>query len=187
MKTKAQVKTSKFLSLVLRHKPEEAGITLSEAGWCPVAALLKGCAAHGHPLTREELEGVVEGNDKKRFQFSDDGKLIRAVQGHSVQVNLKYEPSMPPEVLYHGTATSSLSSIKRTGLIKGRRQQVHLSGDSVTARKVGMRHGSPIVIPVSAGEMYKDGILFYHTPNGVWLVDEVPRKYLQFDSLLWSP
>jgi putative RNA 2'-phosphotransferase len=179
----AQVRTSKFLSLVLRHKPEEAGLTLDGGGWCSVADLLKGCAAHGHKISREELDEVAAENDKKRFQFSDDDKRIRASQGHSIEVDLKYEPTLPPEYLFHGTATRFLDSIKQQGLIKGSRQHVHLSWDIDVARTVGARHGKPAVILVDADLMHRDGWEFYLTPNGVWLVDAVPVKYLNFHNL----
>ena len=173
-----QVRTSRFLSLVLRHKPEEAGLTLDGEGWCSVTDLLKGCASHGHKISREELDEVVAENDKKRFQFSDDGKRIRASQGHSIEVDLKYEPTLPPEYLFHGTATRFLDSIKQQGLIKGSRQHVHLSANLQTAFKVGERHGKPVVLTVLAGDMHRNGIPFYFTPNGVWLVDAVPPEYL---------
>lgn len=185
MESKALVRTSKFLSLVLRHKPEEAGLTLTDEGYCTVSDLIKGCCACGHAIDRVILEQVVSGNDKKRFQFSEDGKSIRAVQGHSVDVDLKYEPTAPPEILYHGTATRFLDSIKQQGLLKGSRQHVHLSALCDTARTVGSRHGNPIIIPVDAGAMHRASLLFYHAPNGVWLVEEVPKKYLQFHNLIW--
>jgi putative RNA 2'-phosphotransferase len=178
---KNQVRTSRFLSLILRHKPEEAGLTLDDSGWCSVDDLLRGCAANGYGISREELDAVVAENDKKRFQFSGDGKRIRASQGHSIEVDLQYAPKQPPETLYHGTATRFIDSIKKLGLIKGSRQQVHLSADLDTAFKVGERHGKPAVIPVDAKEMYASGIPFYLTPNGVWLVDAVPPRYLHFD------
>jgi putative RNA 2'-phosphotransferase len=178
---KIQVRTSKFLSLILRHKPEEAGLTLDDSGWCRVDDLLRGCAASGYKITREELDAVVAENDKKRFEFSADGNRIRASQGHSIEVDLQYTPKEPPATLYHGTATRFIDSIKKLGLIKGARQQVHLSADKDTAFKVGQRHGKPLVIKINAGEMHKSGIPFYFTPNGVWLVDAVPPQYLHFE------
>jgi putative RNA 2'-phosphotransferase len=175
------VRTSKFLSLVLRHKPEEAGLTLDASGWCPVADVLKGCK-----LTREELDLVVNTNDKKRFEYSADGKRIRASQGHSIEVDLKYEPVEPPEFLFHGTATRFLDSIKKQGLVKGSRQHVHLSGVYETAVKVGKRHGKPAVLLVEAYLMHGCGHEFYLTPNGVWLTDSVPPEYLKFENLFSS-
>jgi putative RNA 2'-phosphotransferase len=175
-----QVRTSKFLSLVLRHNPATAGVTLDEAGWCSVADLLHGCALHGHKISREELNEVVADNDKKRFQFSMDGKKIRAVQGHSIEVDLKYEPTEPPEYLFHGTATRFLDSIKKQGLLKGSRQHVHLSASKETAMNVGKRHGKPVVLLVEAHLLYSCEFEFYLTPNGVWLVDTVPPQYLHF-------
>ena len=152
------IQASKFLSLVLRHKPEEAGLTLDASGWCPVADVLKGCK-----LSKEDLALIVSTNDKKRFEYSADGERIRASQGHSVEVDLGYKPVAPPEYLYHGTATRFLDSIKQQGLIKGSRQHVHLSGDTETAIMVGARHGKPAVIKVSALLMHQEGWKFYLT------------------------
>jgi putative RNA 2'-phosphotransferase len=185
MDSKAHVRTSKFLSLVLRHKPEEAGLTLGEDGFCRISDLIKGCCASGHHIDRETLDLIVENNDKKRFQYSEDGQSIRAVQGHSIEVDLGYEPSLPPAILYHGTATRFLDPIRQQGLVKGSRQHVHLSATLNTARTVGARHGNPVVIPIDAETMHRDGNPFFLTPNGVWLVEAVPPKYLQFHNIAW--
>jgi putative RNA 2'-phosphotransferase len=173
-------KTSKFLSLVLRHEPGTIGITLDDAGWTDVAALLAAMATNGTPLTRGQLEHVVNTSDKKRFTFSDDGLRIRASQGHSVEVELGYEPMQPPEVLYHGTAGQFLESIRRTGLDKRGRHDVHLSETPATATTVGGRRGEAVVLIVAAGQMHRDGFSFRRSANGVWLVDAVPAKYLAF-------
>lgn len=183
---KAQIRASKFLSLVLRHKPEEAGLSLDQAGWCSVDELLKGCASHGHTISRSELDIIVAENDKKRFEFSEDRRQIRARQGHSIDVDLKYEPKIPPDILYHGTATRFLDSIKQQGLVRGARQHVHLSFLVQTALKVGERHGKPVVIPVKAREMQQAGFVFYFTANEVWLVDSVPPRFLKLDELISS-
>src|SRR5215470_13016716 len=124
---KRLIKTSKFLSYVLRHKPQEIGIELDKNGWVETAVLLEACRQHNHPLSREELEEVVRTNDKKRFAFNEDGSKIRASQGHSVDIELDYQPVTPPEWLYHGTATRFLESIRDKGLFKGKRHHVHLS------------------------------------------------------------
>ncbi|HEV2802350.1 MAG TPA: RNA 2'-phosphotransferase [Pyrinomonadaceae bacterium] len=176
------VRVSKFLSLVLRHQPERIGVELDGAGWVAVADLLAACGAHGFPLTREELEMVVRENDKQRFALSEDGARIRASQGHSVRVELGYAPRVPPAVLYHGTAAHLIASIKERGLVRGRRQHVHLSVDAATAMKVGARHGRPRVIEVESGRMHADGCEFYLSENGVWLTEHVPAKYLVFES-----
>jgi putative RNA 2'-phosphotransferase len=164
-------KTSKFLSLVLRHEPQKAGLTLDEAGWVPVAELLDGCRRSGVPLTEEQLKEIVRGSDKQRFAFSEDGTRIRANQGHSVPVKLGYAPATPPEMLYHGTADKSLESIRRDGLHRGQRHHVHLSERTETAAAVGQRHGKLVMIEIRSGQMHRDGHTFYRTPNGVWLVD----------------
>ncbi len=171
-------KTSKFLSLVLRHDPSKIGITLDSSGWVDVETLLLACADHKHPMTRAELDEIVATNSKKRFAFSEDGSKIRASQGHSVEVDLGLEPSVPPSVLFHGTAEKNMPSIMDTGLDKQSRQHVHLSAEDTTARTVGSRHGRPIVLRVNAAQMHADGVLFYLSANGVWLVDAVPPRYL---------
>jgi putative RNA 2'-phosphotransferase len=174
------VKISKFLSLVLRHRPEKIGLELDESGWAPVERLIEASRNHGVEFTLEELQNVVAGNDKKRFSLSDDGLWIRANQGHSIKVELGYAPTVPPEILYHGTAERFLASIKQQGLIKGRRHHVHLSADVDTAKKVGQRHGRPVVLRVEAGLMQRDGFIFYLSANGVWLAEFVPVRYLVF-------
>jgi putative RNA 2'-phosphotransferase len=177
---KELTKTSKFLSLVLRHDPEKIGLELDSAGWAPVDELLSRCCAHGVIITVEELRSVVANNDKKRFSFSEDGLLIRANQGHSIDVELGYQPVPPPEILYHGTSERFLPSIREQGLIKGRRHHVHLSAQIETAKKVGARHGKPVVLRVEAGRMQEDGSLFYLSANQVWLTEHVPVSYLVF-------
>lgn len=179
MDDKRLVRTSKFLSKVLRHSPEQAGLTLDSGGWVSVADLLAGCARAGVRITPEELREVVEQNDKRRFTFDDTGGRIRANQGHSVEVDLELEPVEPPAVLFHGTAESTVPAILKSGLKKMRRHHVHLSGDEHTARKVGARHGRPVILAVDAAGMRGAGHLFYRSANGVWLVDEVPPAYLK--------
>src|SRR5215212_1324471 len=172
------VKTSKFLSLVLWHEPGLIGISLDSAGWVSVDELLLACGAHGRALGLEELRAVVEGNDKRRFSFSEDGSRIRANQGHSVPVALGYSTAEPPEILYHGTVEKFLPSIMKEGLKKGARHHVHLSPDVETASKVGGRRGRPVVLGVESGRMHRDGQEFFLSANGVWLTERVPPEYL---------
>jgi putative RNA 2'-phosphotransferase len=172
-------RTSKFLSLVLRHKPEVIGICLDEHGWVEVAVLIEAAGRHGRPLTRALVEQVVRTSDKQRFALSADGLRLRANQGHSVPVDLQLSPSVPPEVLYHGTATRFVASIKVEGLRPGSRQQVHLSATTATALNVGQRHGKPIVLTVRARALHEAGQRFYLAENGVWLTDAVAPQYLQ--------
>jgi len=173
-------KISKFLSLVLRHEPDKIGLKLDDEGWTSVSELLSRMRVDGHPITFEELLTVVVMNDKQRFSFSDDKTLIRANQGHSVQVKLEYEPLSPPATLYHGTAERFLSSIERQGLLKGQRHHVHLSDDEKVATEVGARYGRPIVLIVASERMTKSGHLFFRSENGVWLTEHVPVEYIQF-------
>lgn len=172
------IELSKTLSYVLRHRPEKFGLGLDAQGWCSVDELLAAFARRNLELSREQLEHLVAHNDKKRFAFSEDGTKIRASQGHSLEIDLNYQPVRPPEMLYHGTAERFLSSILKEGLQKRRRHHVHLSPDTETALKVGQRHGKPVVLTIQAGRMYADGYLFYCSENGVWLTGEVPPLYL---------
>jgi putative RNA 2'-phosphotransferase len=174
-----RVKVSKFLSLVLRHQPDRIGLKLDPAGWVSVEELLEACQSHGFPLTKSELGAVVAGSDKQRFSFSDDRLQIRANQGHSVNVDLGYQPTAPPEDLYHGTVERFLISILDGGLSKGKRHHVHLSADLDTAQKVGARRGIPVILRVMSGRMHRDGYLFFRSENGVWLTDKVPPEYLE--------
>lgn len=175
---------SKFLSLVLRHEPAAAHVTLDSAGWTDIAALLEGCAKAGRSLTRADLDHVVTTNAKKRFEFSLDGLRIRASQGHSVEVELEYAAQTPPELLYHGTATRFLDSIRKQGLLKMQRHHVHLSAETKVTLEVGARHGKPVLLTILAGEMHAAGHVFYRSTNGVWLVDHVPPQCLLFPELL---
>lgn len=174
------VKISKFLSLVLRHDPAKIGLTLDQAGWVSVDVLLAAAHAHGVALRRERLARIVANNDKQRFSFSADGQLIRANQGHSVAVELGYEPAVPPDTLFHGTAERFLASIQAQGLSKGQRHHVHLSADCEIVRSVGQRYGKPVVLQVHAAQMQHDGFVFYLSTNGVWLTEHVPVPYLVF-------
>jgi len=175
-------RVSKFLSLVLRHQPQKIGIELDEAGWVEVEKLLAALGSHNFSITPEELNQVVETSDKKRFAFSQDGHRIRASQGHSVQVELGYEPATPPDILYHGTVDRFLNSIRKTGLVKGKRHHVHLSLDTETAIKVGDRRGKAVILKINAAAMTQEGLLFYQSANGVWLTDNVPPRFIQFST-----
>lgn len=173
------VKVSKYLSKYLRHTPDAIGIKLAPGGWVAVDELLTACAKNKFPITRQELQVVVEFNDKQRFSFDSTGTLIRANQGHSVEIDLQLEPAIPPQVLYHGTGSKSVESILQTGLRKMSRHHVHLSQDIATAKTVGTRHGRPVVFAVDAGSMHQADFIFYCSDNNVWLVDHVPPEYLQ--------
>ncbi|MFN8633120.1 MAG: RNA 2'-phosphotransferase [Chloroflexota bacterium] len=169
---------SKFLSLHLRHQPERLGLTLGPGGWVAVDDLLRGAQQRGFSISRDELDAVVRENDKQRFSLDASGTLIRANQGHSVEIDLQLAPLAPPVVLYHGTGEKSVGAIEREGLLKMQRHHVHLSADVETARKVGGRHGRPVIFRVDTATMERDGFLFYRSENGVWLVDSVPTRYL---------
>lgn len=173
-------RTARLLSLVLRHAPDRIGLTLGADGWVPTRDLLAALRRHGHRTTPEELADIVSADDKGRFTLSEDGRRIRAAQGHSVEVDLRLEPLEPPEILFHGTSSRSLDAIFEEGLRPMSRRQVHLSVDVETATKVGRRHGRPVVLEIAAGALHRAGSLFYRADNGVWLVDAVPPGALSF-------
>lgn len=179
MNDKRKVTVSKYLSRILRHAPEDAGLTLEPGGWVPVTDLLTGAGRAGMTITRAELEEVVRTSDKQRFAFDETGAKIRANQGHSTEVDLQLEPAVPPAELFHGSATRFVDAILRDGLLKMARHHVHLSADTATALKVGGRHGKPVVLVIDAARMQVDGHLFFRSSNGVWLVDHVPPRYLR--------
>ncbi|MER6082041.1 RNA 2'-phosphotransferase [Streptomyces sp. NPDC001833] len=172
------VKVSKYLSKHLRHQPERIGLSLDEAGWVEIDTLLAATAAHGFPVSREELDHVVAANDKQRFAI--EGTRIRASQGHSIDVDLGLPPATPPPYLYHGTVARNLEAIRDEGLRPMNRHDVHLSADRETATRVGARRGRPVVLSVDAAAMHRDGHVFHISANGVWLTRVVPQRYLRF-------
>jgi len=180
MTEKESIRMSKFLSLILRHEPERVGLKLGDAGWVSVEELLQALNRHNVALTLEQLKHVVATSDKKRFTFSEDGLRIRANQGHSVEIDLQYPPQTPPELLYHGTAMRFLDGIRRDGLQKMDRHDVHLSADTQVTVQVGGRHGKPALLRIRAGDMHRAGFVFRCSANGVWLVDHVPRQFTEF-------
>ncbi len=171
--------TSKFLSLVLRHAPERIGIVLDAQGWTSVDDLIAKANAAGVPLDRATLAEIVATSDKQRFTLSSDGARIRAAQGHSVDVELDLQPAVPPAVLFHGTARTNVDAILVEGLKPGQRRHVHLSPDVDTARRVGMRHGAPVIFEVDTSRMHADGLVFWQADNGVWLTDFAAPSYLK--------
>lgn len=179
MKSNADLTSlSRFISLVLRHKPEAIGITLDEHGWADVNELIAG-VNRTQPLDMETLEEIVRTDEKQRYSFSGDKTLIRANQGHSIPVDVELPQSEPPELLYHGTAERFTAAIEAEGLRPMSRLYVHLSKDAETARKVGSRHGKPVIYEVLAGEMSRRGFEFWLSVNGVWLTRAVPPEFLR--------
>ena len=175
---KESVKLSKFLSFILRHKPGAAGLTLARNGWVDIDRLIQGIRNTGRQISRQVIQDLVETNDKKRFTISEDGRRIKANQGHSILVDLGLEQVKPPDLLYHGTVGKFMDRIRSIGLVRGRRHHVHLSGDRETAVAVGKRRGSPVVLTIQAGRMRGDGYVFYLSENGVWLTEKVPAEYI---------
>lgn len=174
-------KTSKFLSLVLRHRPEVIGMELDSDGWLEIEALIENANNHGNSITLELLHDVVAASDKQRFSLSDDGLRIRANQGHSIRdVNLDLSPTPPPDLLFHGTVDRFLASIRNNGLSKRSRNHVHLSSDIETARQVGARRGTAVILTIDAKAMHQADHRFFLSANHVWLTDAVPLAFIRF-------
>lgn len=173
------VSASRFLSLVLRHRPDLIGLSLDDAGWAEIDALVALSQSH-RPLTRALIETVVATSDKQRFAISADGLRIRANQGHSIAVDLALDVVAPPVHLYHGTAARFVEAIRREGLSRRRRHHVHLSADVQTATRVGARRGKPVVLVIRAAAMAAAGHVFHRSANGVWLTDAVPAAFIDF-------
>lgn len=174
---------SKFISMILRHKPEVIGITLDEHGWADIDELIKEINETGEEVkfSKDTLEKIVKTDKKQRYSVSQDRTLIRANQGHSIPVDVELEKKEPPKVLYHGTGVKSVKAIQEKGLLPMERLYVHLSTDVETATNVGKRHGTPVIFKVNTEQMQKDGYDFFQSVNGVWLTKEVPAKYLELE------
>ena len=172
------IKTSRFISLILRHKPETIGITLDEHGWANVEELIAGVNKK-YPIDMQIIEKIVDEDDKNRYSFNEDKTMIRANQGHSIAVDVELKKLNPPDILYHGTGEKYVESIEKQGLIRKNRLYVHLSNDIETAEKVGKRHGKPVIYEINCKKMVENGIEFLKSENNVWLVESVPVKYLK--------
>jgi putative RNA 2'-phosphotransferase len=175
----SHVKVSKFLSLVLRHKPVVIGLCLDTGGWTDIRELIEKARKAGIDLSLDLIMHVVATNDKQRFSISDDGSRIRANQGHSVPVKLGIPHDEPPELLFHGTTARNINAIRKEGIKRGKRNHVHLSADEATAIKVGKRYGPPVVLVIQAGRMHRQGFLFFLSKNGVWLTEYVPAEFIE--------
>ena len=179
-------RASKYMSLLLRHNPGAGGLTLDAGGWVAVARLLGALNKKGHAISFAGLKAIVEENDKQRFAFSQDGTMIRASQGHSIAVDLGLVAQCPPATLFHGTSTSVLDAIRASGILKQKRQYVHLSATEETAFTVGRRHGHAIVLTVDTAKVLATGRKFYLADNGVWLVDHVPQTCIDWKKIIYD-
>lgn len=179
------IELGRFISLILRHKPDAIGIRLDQHGWAEVDKLIAGINKAGKKIDMEILERIVSENNKQRYSFNEDHTKIRANQGHSVKVDVELKGAVPPDILYHGTAERFLDSIKRNGITKQSRQHVHLSADKETAVQVGKRHGKPVVLSVDTVQMRKDGYKFFISENKVWLCEDILWKYVINNEVLF--
>lgn len=178
MQEEKHIKLSRFISLLLRHKPEEIGLSLDNQGYLEVDGLINGINKTGRFIDEDILDEIVISDNKQRYSYSEDRAKIRANQGHSIKVDLSLVETKPPKTLYHGTVDKFLSNIRKQGLLKMNREYVHLSTDIDTAKDVGGRRGEPVILVVNSEQMDKDGYKFYLSENGIWLIENVPAKYI---------
>ena len=180
---------SRYISLILRHKPETINIVLNEHGWANVDELINGIKKQYNELDMETLDEIVKTDNKQRYSFNEDKTLIRANQGHSINVDVELKEQEPPKVLFHGTGEKYLDSIEKQGLLPMSRLYVHLSSDINVARTVGKRHckrdEEPVVLFIDTEQMYRDGYKFYLSENKVWLTKHVPEKYIKVLESRW--
>jgi putative RNA 2'-phosphotransferase len=172
-------KISRALSYVLRHNPSSINLQVDKNGWASVKDLLSKLKVNGTTISYDVLKYIVETNNKKRFRLNEDFSMIRASQGHSIEIDLNYMEKVPPAILYYGTAEKDLTAILQTGLQKMNRHHVHLSSDIETAMTVGRRHGKPIVLLIAAQEMHQQGFIFFESDNNVWLTEVVPARFIK--------
>lgn len=173
---KSLIETSKYLSYILRHKPAVANIVLDKEGWTSIEILLMKTG-----ILEADLNEIVRIDDKMRYSISLNLKNIRANQGHSTSdVRLTFEKAIPTGLLYHGAPDEVLDKIFKLGLLPMNRHHVHLSADIETANQVGGRRKKGFtVLEIDTKQMLDDGLKFFISKNGVWLVDRVPPKYLK--------
>lgn len=126
-----------------------------------------------------DIQKIVYEDTKGRFEFSEDKSSVRALYGHSIDVNLGLEPTTPPPVLYHGTAEKYIDSIMKEGLRPRKRNFVHLSETMDMAKQVGARHGSPVVLSIDIEAMIRGGYKFYKAQNGIWLTGDIPPIFFK--------
>jgi putative RNA 2'-phosphotransferase len=170
----AKNERSKYLSYLLRHKPETAKLTLDREGWCCIDQLLANT-----DFTLSELHAIVVSDQKTRYALSPDELKIRANQGHSAsEVKMTFRKAIPPVTLYHGTTAAEV--IEKEGLKPMNRHHVHLTDCLDTARSVGgRRKGTTTIFEIDAKQMLADGHQFFISENGVWLVDKVSPKFIK--------
>lgn len=171
-------KESKFLSLVLRHKPQAVGIRLDCAGWADVQDLVSGMSKF-LPFNFNMLEEIVRTDAKQQYTFNEDKTRIRAIGGHSIPVDLDLNAAVPPEFLWYGTGEQYAPSIHQQGLIPQDQPYVQLCAEPDAACMIGLRYGNLVLYRVLSEKMAQLGYSFYRSDDGAWLTDSVPAAFLE--------
>lgn len=175
-------KISKFISLVLRHKPDLINIDIDDKGYTDIDSLISNINKYKNTnITKNDLISIVNNDEKGRYSFNDNITRIRANQGHSINVNIEFEKVIPEHDLYHGTKFSNFNNIKSQGLLKMSRQFVHLSKDINIAADSGKRWKEDLLIcKIDTKSMINDGYIFFKSENNVYLIKYIPPEYITF-------
>lgn len=175
-----QVQLSKFLSLILRHNPSVVGLELDPEGWVDTKQLIDAInRTPNHSIDMELLQHIVAHNNKNRFGFNQDQTRIRANQGHSLDINLGYDPIQPPEYLYHRANTQSVQKFLTHGIQSKHKKHAYMGASPQEAHKFGHWRGQPVLLRIHAQRMHQDGFQFYHSQSGIWLTEKIPPKYIE--------
>ncbi len=175
------IKLSQLTSYILRHKPEDYGITLDAEGWVAVPVLVEQITRRHNEfagINKGSFEQITKQSGKQRFEIKDN--RIRAFYGHSIEAKIVRNKSCPPDMLYHGTPTDTAELILKDGLKPMNRQNVHMSSDEQTAEIVAKRwHSDYLILKVDAKRAFADGINFYQGNENIWLADFIPHQYIK--------
>lgn len=169
---------SKYLSYILRHDPQEADLSIDKYGFADLNRVVEALNETKHYWAgKEDIEYLIENSDKTRFEIK--GYKIRALYGHSIDVEIEEELHQPPpKKLYHGTSPDSAEAISEEGIKSQNRQFVHLSKTKEEAYRVGKRHHlEPVIFQIDAEKAWKEGITFYERGD-LYLVEYMPSTYL---------
>lgn len=177
MDRRTATRLSKFLSLVLRHRPDDYGLAMDEQGFVDFESLIDVLVAEDivAETAEQDVLELVEGSERRRFQI--DGGRIRALYGHSSRIRLDYPPDDPPDSLWHGTTPEHAAQIRDGGLQPAGRAFVHLSSNEDEARAVGGRHSeNPILIQIETSVARAHGIEFHRATELIWLCPSLPKE-----------
>ncbi len=176
MENDVRIEVSKYVSYLLRHNPLD--LEMDHEGFVELPRLLSKVRRRFPTVDRKLLVEIVECSERKRFEIVGD--RIRALYGHTVDVNVHLEEDKQLAQLYHGTTQEAAEQILKTGLQPMKRKWVHLSPTKEIAYEVGNRRtDSPVILMVDAAEARNHGLRFFKATDKVYVCEHVPAKYIQ--------